>query len=381
MSRSLAVVSLRSEPMATLADGRTIPFDWYSDPAVLRLERERIFQRTWQYAGRTDQVAEPGAFFTCDLGGVPIVVVRDKEGGLRAFLNVCRHRGSLVCEGEGKRETLQCPYHAWTYDLDGSLRAAPRSEREPGFDKTELGLVPASVGSWGPFVFVNPDGEAAPLADTLGELPERVAASGLDLDSLRFLERSAGEYEANWKVCSENFLECYHCQVAHPGFSKVVDVSVDAYVLEQSGTFSTQYGPVREAWKGDFDPTRPDRPRPVPLPLAEPDAEHHAGAPEPLDRADRADRPGADGPLPRLLRRPGGRAAWIDDMLEFDAQVGAEDTVLVERVQKGMRGAAGAKSGARPADGRKRAPDRALPELAARRTRLTAAQRGAVNIW
>ena len=293
--------------MATLADGRTIPFDWYSDPAVLRLERERIFRRTWQYAGRADQVAEPGAFFTCDLGGVPIVVVRDKEGDLRAFLNVCRHRGSLVCEGEGKRETLQCPYHAWTYGLDGSLRAAPRSEREPGFDKTELGLVPASVGSWGPFVFVNPDGEAAPLADTLGELPERVAASGLDLDSLRFLQRSSGEYEANWKVCSENFLECYHCQVAHPGFSKVVDVSVDAYVLEQSGTFSTQYGPVREAWKGDFDPRGPIAPRAVPLPLAEPDAEHHAGPPEPLDRADRAHRPGADRPLPRLLRRPGGR--------------------------------------------------------------------------
>ena len=86
--------------MATLADGRTLPFDWYSDPAVLRLERERIFRRAWQYAGRADQVAEPGAFFTCDLGGVPIVVVRDKEDALRAFLNVCRHRGSLVCEGE-----------------------------------------------------------------------------------------------------------------------------------------------------------------------------------------------------------------------------------------------------------------------------------------
>ena len=123
--------------MATIADGRTIPFDWYSDPAVLRLERERIFRRTWQYAGRADQVAEPGVFFTCDLGGVPIVVVRDEQHGLRAFLNVCRHRGSLVCEGEGKRASLQCPYHAWTYGLDGSLRAAPRSDLVPGFDKDE----------------------------------------------------------------------------------------------------------------------------------------------------------------------------------------------------------------------------------------------------
>jgi choline monooxygenase len=243
--------------MATLADGRTLPYDWYSDPAVLRLERDRIFRRSWQYVARADQVAERGSFCAADAGGIPIVVVRDKEGSLRAFVNVCRHRGSLVCEGEGKRETLQCPYHAWTYDLDGSLRAAPRSEREPGFEKEELGLAPVLVDTWGPFVFVNPDAEAAPLAETLGELPELVAASGLDLDALRFLERSTSAYEANWKVCCENYLECYHCQVAHPGFSKVVDVSVDAYVLEASRYFSTQYGPVREAWKGEFDPRGP----------------------------------------------------------------------------------------------------------------------------
>ena len=368
--------------MATLADGRTIPFDWYSDPAVLRLERERIFRRSWQYAGRTDQVAEPGAFFTCDLGGVPIVVVRDKEGGLRAFLNVCRHRGSLVCEGEGKRETLQCPYHAWTYGLDGSLRAAPRSEREPGFDKTELGLVPASVELLGAVRLRQSGRRGGAARRHLGELPERVAASGIDLDSLRFLERSAGEYEANWKVCSENFLECYHCQVAHPGFSKVIDVSVDAYVLEQSGTFSTQYGPVREAWKGDFDPSGP---------IAR--GQFHFLWPN-LTLNIMPGHPNLSiGPIvptgPERTARfldyfvgPDVEQAWIDDMLEFDAQVGAEDTVLVERVQKGMRGAAGANSRARPADGRKSEHLIAhFQELAARRTRLTAAQRGLVNIW
>ncbi len=116
--------------MSTIAGSRTIPFDWYADPAVLQLERERIFRRTWQYAGHTGQVAGPSTFFTSDLGGVPIVVVRDRDGALRAFLNVCRHRGSLVCEGEGARETLQCPYHAWTYELDGSLRTG--ATRRPG---------------------------------------------------------------------------------------------------------------------------------------------------------------------------------------------------------------------------------------------------------
>ena len=325
--------------MATIADGRTLPFDWYSDPAVLRLERERIFRRTWQYAGRTDQVAERGAFFTCDLGGVPIVVVRDEQDGLRAFLNVCRHRGSLVCEGEGKRASLQCPYHAWTYGLDGALRAAPRSERVPGFDKESLGLVAVPVDSWGPFVFVNPDPEAEPLAQTLGELPELVAASGVDLGSLRFLKRARGEeYAANWKVCSENFLECYHCQVAHPGFSQVVDVSVDAYVLEESRTFSTQYGPVREAWKGDFDPRGPiER------------GQFHFLWPN-LTLNIMPGHPNLSiGPIvptgPETTARfldyfvgPDVDEAWVEEMLEFDEQVGAEDRVLVERVQKGLRG-------------------------------------------
>src|SRR5918999_514476 len=122
--------------VGTASGTRTVPWDWYSDPAVLRLERERIFRRTWQYAGRADQVAEPGSYVACDAGGVPVVVVRDQEAILRAFVNVCRHRGSLVCEGEGRRETLQCPYHAWTYNLDASLRdpgraAAARRRRRP----------------------------------------------------------------------------------------------------------------------------------------------------------------------------------------------------------------------------------------------------------
>ena len=327
-------------PMATLADGRTIPFDWYSDPAVLRLERERIFRRSWQYAGRADQVAEPGMFFACDLAGIPVVVVRGDDGGLRAFLNVCRHRGSLVCEGEGKRASLQCPYHAWTYALDGSLRAAPRSDREPGFDRGALGLRPVSVDAWGPFVFVNPDAEAAPLAEALGELPRLLDGSGVDLASLRFLKREAGpEYAANWKVCAENFLECYHCQVAHPGFTKVVDTSQDAYVLESDGLVATQFGPVRAAWKGDFDPRGPvER------------GQFHFLFPNVTINVMPGQPNLSIGPIvptgsettARFLDYfvgPDVDEEWIADMLAFDDQVGAEDRVLVERVQKGLRGA------------------------------------------
>jgi phenylpropionate dioxygenase-like ring-hydroxylating dioxygenase large terminal subunit len=325
--------------MATLADGRTIPFGWYSDPAVLRLERERIFGRAWQYAGRAEQVADRGSFFTCDLAGIPIVVVRGKDAELRAFLNVCRHRGSLVCEGEGRRETLQCPYHAWTYGLDGALRAAPRAEREPGFDRAELGLVPALVDTWGPFVFVNPDAEAAPLAETLGELPELVASAGLDLASLRFLERSHSTYEANWKVCCENFLECYHCQVAHPAFSKVVDVSVDAYVLEASRWFSSQFGPVRERWSGAFDPRGPvERGQ---FHFLWPNLTINVMPGFPNLSIGPVVPTGAES-TSRFLDYfvgPDVDGSWLREMLAFDAQVGAEDTALVERVQRGLRGA------------------------------------------
>ena len=285
-------------------------------------------------------MAEPGAFLTSDAVGVPVVVVRDKEGSLRAFLNVCRHRGSVVCEGEGSRETLQCPYHAWTYNLDGSLRAAPRTEREEGFDKSQLGLFQVQVDAWGPFVFVNADPGAPPLAEHLGELPEIVTAAGLDLGSLRFLHRATSEYEANWKICCENFLECYHCQVAHPAFSKVVDVSVDAYVLEQSATFSTQYGPVREVWKGEFDPRGPvER------------GQFHFLWPNITINIMPGQPNVSIGPVVPLAAERTGRFldyfvgsdvedAWIADLLEFDNQVGAEDKVLVERVQKGVRSGA-----------------------------------------
>ena len=325
--------------MATAGTGaRTLPWDWYTDPAVLRLEQERIFRRFWQYAGRIDEAARPGSFTTTRVGHVPAVLVRDEEGTLRAFLNVCRHRGSLVCEGSGMRQTLQCPYHAWTYGLDGRLLNAPRLEREEAASDTEeLGLVPLRLETWGPFAFVNPDAEAAPLSDFLGDVPERVAAAGVDVDALRFLERAESECEANWKICAENYLECYHCPTAHPAFSAVVDVSPEGYLLDASGWRMSQVGPVRPEPRGNYEPSgeivdgqfhfifpntvvnvMPGRPNlsigPI-VPLS-PERTHRT-----LDYlvADDADE------------------AWVAEMLAFDAQVGAEDLALVERVQAGVR--------------------------------------------
>ena len=182
-----------------VADARTLPFAWYSDEETLRRERALIFARSWQYSGRAAQVADPGSYLATDAGGVPILVTRDAAGELRAFVNVCRHRGAVLMEGGGTRKTLQCHYHAWTYGLDGSLRSAPRSDRELSFDDGEWSLLPAAVGMWGPFVFVNPDATAPSLGEHLGELP-RILADTIDLDEIVFHSRVEFDAQANWKI-------------------------------------------------------------------------------------------------------------------------------------------------------------------------------------
>jgi choline monooxygenase len=315
----------------------TIPFAWYADDDVFRLEQERIFEHAWHYAGHAGEVAEPGAYFTTRVGRIPVVVVRGRDGELRSFVNVCRHRGFEVAQGSGRRETLQCAYHAWTYDLDGSLRAAPRSDLEPGFDKEELGLKPAQVGTWGPFVFVNPDGDGGPLEDTLRELPELVERAGLDVDALAFNRRVEFELDANWKVVAENFLECYHCQVAHPGFSAMVDVSPDAYELDATETFFTHRAPVKENGVAAYDLGAHEIPRGQ-FHLVWPGIALNVmpGRPNISIGPIRPLSPGRTQRFLDYFFAPGEDEAWIDDYLAFDDQVGVEDKALVESVQRGV---------------------------------------------
>jgi choline monooxygenase len=228
-----------------LDQGITLPFDWFSDPEIFRLEQRRVFADSWLYAGVLDWAAEPGQFFTTRAGLVPVVVVRDEDGNLNAFVNICRHRATEVAEGRGKRMSLQCPYHAWTYGLDGCLRTAPRSELEPEFDKAEFGLVPVGVDTWGPFVFVNRNLDAPPLAHYLGRLPQIVADAGIDFGRMRFHDHAESEIAANWKAVVENYLECYHCPTAHPSFSRVIDVSPETYALTSDEWFSSQVSRTR----------------------------------------------------------------------------------------------------------------------------------------
>jgi len=324
-----------------LEEGWTLPASWYSDPGVYALERDRIFATTWQYAGPLASVADRGCYFTAQIGHAPVAVVRGADETLRAFVNVCRHRGHLVLSGEGCRETLQCPYHAWTYDLDGSLRRAPRSEREPGFDPAGFSLLPVSVGTWGPFVFVNLDRDAEPLEESLGELPSIVVGSGVDLDSVRFHSHHEWTIAANWKIAMENYLECYHCPTAHPGFSKVIDVSPDAYALQVHPTFSSQVGSVREsAISGDGRGTyRPANE------VAQ--AQYHFLFPAttiniaPGIANIGIERYVPDGPHRTLevtdyYFGPDASAEAIEELKAWDNQVGQEDVALVESVQRGL---------------------------------------------
>ena len=155
----------------------TLPYSWYTDPEILRREEERILRPAWQYVGHTGQLPQPG-YFAAHVGRTPVVVTRDRDGVLRAFVNVCRHRGFALAEGEQSRETLQCPYHAWTYGLDGSLRAAPRSDEEPDFPQDELGLVPVAVDTWGPFVFANASPTPSRSRRRSARCPRRSRSSG-----------------------------------------------------------------------------------------------------------------------------------------------------------------------------------------------------------
>src|SRR6266516_1441007 len=306
-----------------MAAARTLPWSWYSDPEVLRREQERIFRRAWQYVGHAGRVAEGGERFAAWAGEVPILVVR-AEDGISAFLNVCRHRGSLLVEGDAAGKTIQCPYHAWTYGLDGSLRAAPRSEREPGFDTSAISLVPLRLETWGPFLFVNPDEDAPPLAETLGPVPDLVP-----VDDLVFHSRDEYVLTANWKIACENYLECYHCPVAHKGFSAAYDIDPDSYRLEPTGDHVlSQFAPTRKdgAEQGQFHFVWPNLrlntfagpPNLSIGPMLPVGPERSTGF---LDYFFAAD---AD-------------SAWVEELLAFDRQVGAEDRALVERVQKGVR--------------------------------------------
>jgi choline monooxygenase len=225
---------------ASIASAATIPSRLYTDPVYLELEQERIFGRTWQLVGRTDQVAESGQFFTADISGEGIVVLRDGDT-LRGFHNVCLHRAGMVAVGCGKRKTLQCHYHGWTYNLRGELLRAPEMEGVENFSPAEMHLKTVQVTRWGPLIFANLDLKAPPLSEFLEDIPERTRH--LHLDDMRYVMRREYELKCNWKVYIDNYLEGYHIPVVHPTLHK--EISYDDYRVEPHRYYSLQHAPLR----------------------------------------------------------------------------------------------------------------------------------------
>ena len=230
----------------------TLASRFYTDPAVLEIEKDKIFRRTWQLVGALHQacgevngvkrtIADPETFFTADLAGEPIVVVRDKEGTLRAFSNVCRHRAGPIAQGSGCKNVLRCGYHGWTYTLDGRLIGTPDVEGVEFFDRSTMGMVPLRVETWEQFIFVNFDAQAEPLATFLGEIPRQ--SRGFQFEGLQLAERRDYVIDCNWKVYVDNYLEGYHIPIAHPGLMREIDYA--QYRTETFRYYSQQFAPIR----------------------------------------------------------------------------------------------------------------------------------------
>lgn len=232
-----------------LERARTIPARWYQDAELAALERRAVFGATWQFAGRAAQVADPGCFFTTEIAGEPILVIRDTENTLRAFYNVCRHRAApIVTEASGKATRLRCRYHGWTYDLAGCLRGTPEFDGVLDFCREEQGLVPLSVAECGPFIWVHGGKSPPPLSDYLAPMTQRLSSA---LSSLRFIARREYQLACNWKVYIDNYLDGgYHVNTVHPDLAGVLDYK--HYHTELHPHTSVQTSPLKPTGPTDI---------------------------------------------------------------------------------------------------------------------------------
>jgi len=218
----------------------TIPARLYNDPVYLELEMAQVFGRTWQLVARAEQLAERGAYVTAEIGTEPIVIVRDGDT-LRGYHNVCLHRAGPVAQGCGTRQTMQCRYHGWTYNLKGELVRAPQMEGTANFTPADFKLAPVQVAAWGPLVFANLDLKAPPLSHFMEDIPERCAP--FHAEQMHYVMSREWRINCNWKVYVDNYLEGYHVSVVHPGLHKELDV--DHYKVEPHRYYSRQFAPLR----------------------------------------------------------------------------------------------------------------------------------------
>jgi choline monooxygenase len=235
-----------------IARAWSIPAPFYTDPEVAKLEEEKIFGRTWQVVGHRDQVAGPGDYFTTELAGEPLLIVRTAAGHIKGFYNVCRHRAGSPAQGCGSRRLFRCNYHAWTYDLDGKLISAPEFKGVQELDAEEFSLIPVRTEEWSGLVFVNLDEKAEALRKRLGDLPQQTARFGFE--GMKLFERRTYDMKCNWKTYVDNYLEGYHLPSVHPGLNRELDYN--AYIVEPYERHIKQFSPIRGAQPGDTVPRR-----------------------------------------------------------------------------------------------------------------------------
>lgn len=227
----------------------TLPGHCYTDPEIFRLEQEHLFRSMWFCAVRSADLAGPGAFRTVDVGSESVLVARGRDRTVRAFLNVCRHRGARLCtqdSGEVKR-AFQCPYHAWTYDLGGKLVAAPNLTRMPDVDREAYGLAKVWVREWLGYVWLclaeqPPSFEEQVIGDVVARLGDVESIDRYGIDGLEVGKRVVYDVRANWKLIIENFLECYHCATIHPELTEVLPEFADGYAAQYFVGHGAEFG-------------------------------------------------------------------------------------------------------------------------------------------
>jgi len=237
-----------------LLEAETMPPWTYTSEEFYRREVDRIFMKAWNFLGRVEQVRNPGDYFAVNFAGVPLIVLRDDKGEVRAFANSCRHRGSELLEGTGNCKAIICPYHSWTYGLDGRLAGAPDMGKSTGFRNEDHALVPIHLETWAGFIFVNFDRDAGPLGDFLGDLKEKAAP--YQLEDQMLARRREYIMECNWKLFVENAKESYHIATVHRNtINKYASVKLAGYGVEPARgeyctTFTTHTGSMA-LLKGD----------------------------------------------------------------------------------------------------------------------------------
>jgi len=239
----------------------TLPGRFYSAPNIFEIEKQRIFYRHWALVAHRSQLKAPGDFVCAEIADQGVFVIRGRDGGLRAFYNVCQHRAHELLKGSGNvKSVIVCPYHAWSYGLDGALRAARHCDFLPDFDKADFGLRPVRLKEALGFIFVNLDDGAPPLDEVFGEMFADIRATVPWWDAVTVSTSAEGQIgwtgsllEANWKVLAENCLECYHCVPAHPAFVDLI--AMESYSCTPHGAWGKSFRRVNKAHNKAYDVT------------------------------------------------------------------------------------------------------------------------------